>query len=202
MKRQRTRMFPTRRRTARRDGTTGMTLVELLVAIAVMAILAGVVVSRFQSNVREGLMGTARIVVADLDRARELAVSGGSTYRITFDLDANAYWLEHTGANASLDPLPPAPWGTFNATGTRWTQRLDAIPQIGLPIRLHAVRRGTGGASSVNSVEFGPLGETTEPEPTVVWLASGQGTACRYLSISINPVTGITSIGDFRAAPP
>jgi hypothetical protein len=54
----------------------------------------------------------------------------------------------------------------------------------------------------IDYVEFGPLGETTQSEPTLVWLASGSGTIRRYIPISVNPVTGVSSIGDLQATSP
>jgi hypothetical protein len=46
------------------------------------------------------------------------------------------------------------------------------------------------------------LGETTQSEPTVIWLSSGEGSSRRYISVSIAPVTGLTSIGSFQATAP
>jgi hypothetical protein len=39
-------------------------------------------------------------------------------------------------------------------------------------------------------------------DETVVWLTCGQGSAQRYLSISISPTTGLATIGDVVAQAP
>ena len=61
---------------------------------------------------------------------------------------------------------------------------------------------GMGMPQPEDHVEFGPLGETTQSEPTVIWLSSGEGSSRRYISVSIAPVTGLSSIGSFQAATP
>jgi type II secretory pathway pseudopilin PulG len=185
------------------------------VVIAIVAILAGAVVTQTRPNIGEGLRTTARVVAADMDRARELAVAGSSSYRITFDIASSSYRLTHTGADSRLDTLPPSPFGDSTDPPTQWTQKLSDLPRFGPQVTLHAVVRRNAAYQSVGSmeyglseemtqsyVEFGPLGETTQSEPTVIWLASGSGDARRYISIAINPVTGVSSVGNLQATSP
>jgi len=180
------------------------TLVELMVVVAIVAVLAGAVISQMQPNIHDGLLGTARVVSSDLDRARELAVAGSSSYRITFGIDDNSYRLEHTGANPQLDTLPRSPFGDPDDPPTQWTQHLTDLPQLGPQVELCEVHRTIGAMmpEPVDHVEFGPLGETTQSEPTVIWLGSGEGSRRRYISVTIAPVTGISSIGSFQATDP
>lgn len=185
-----------------RSRNAGFSLVELLVVIAIVAVLAGAVVTQARPTVSEGLRATARLVAADMDRARELAVAGSSSYRMSFNIAGNSYQLTHSGADPWLDKLPPSPFGDRGDSPTQWTQKLGDLPRFGPPVTMHAVRRRSVGAQSVDHVEFGPLGETSQSEPTVIWLASGSGTARRYVSITINPVTGVSSIGSLHAASP
>jgi hypothetical protein len=56
---------------------------------------------------------------------------------------------------------------------------------------------------SVNTIEFGPLGETTRTAPTVIWLVADPYGRRTYLQIEINPVTGLAKIGEpQRTGPP
>jgi hypothetical protein len=183
--------------------------------IAIVAVLAGAVVTQTRPNIAEGLRSTAQVVAADMDRARELAVAGSSSYRITFDVAGNSYQLTHTGADSRLDTLPPSPFGDSTDPPTQWTQKLSDLPHLGPQVTLHGVIRPDAVYQTMVSteyeslektaqsyVEFGPLGETTQSVPTVIWLVSGSGDARRFISITINPVTGVSSIGELRATSP
>jgi prepilin-type N-terminal cleavage/methylation domain-containing protein len=198
-----------------RSRVAGFSLIELLVVIAIVAALAGAIVTQTRPNIGEGLRSTAQVVAADMDRARELAVAGSSSYRITFDVAGNSYQLTHTGADSRLDTLPPSPFGDSTDPPTQWTQKLGDLPRFGSQVTLHGVIRRnavnqTMGYMEYESleetaqsyVEFGPLGETTQSEPTVIWLASGSGDARRFISVTINPVTGVSSIGELQATSP
>ena len=55
---------------------------------------------------------------------------------------------------------------------------------------------------SVTTVEFGPYGATTRSDTTVVWLTAGVGSGRRYISISVNPVTGLSTVGAFTGTAP
>jgi hypothetical protein len=46
------------------------------------------------------------------------------------------------------------------------------------------------------------MGATTQTQPTVVWLSAATGAAARYISVSINPATGLATVGGFQAAAP
>jgi hypothetical protein len=54
----------------------------------------------------------------------------------------------------------------------------------------------------VSSVDFGPLGQTTRSEETVVWLAAGAGSTARYVGVHINPATGLVTVGTLSAENP
>ncbi|HMC11000.1 MAG TPA: prepilin-type N-terminal cleavage/methylation domain-containing protein, partial [Pirellulaceae bacterium] len=60
----------------------GLTLIELLLTIAVLAILAAVLIPQLSGDLPERLSAASQIVSADLDYARSLAVSNNTSYRI------------------------------------------------------------------------------------------------------------------------
>lgn len=179
-----------------------MTLVELLIVISIISILAGLALTRFDPALADQLRSVAQIAVSDLARARDLAVANSSTYRLTFDTRANRYALSHVGANRALDRLPPSPFSLIDEPPERQTTDLTRLPLMGGVVELVAVRAGSGVASAVSDVEFGPLGETTRSEETVAWFASGTGESRRYISVRVDPVTGLGSIGDVQVAAP
>jgi len=182
---------------------SGYTLVELLIIVALMAVLATLVIPSFESSLYDQLNAAANIVSADLSYARSLAVSNNSYYQITFDNDENRYILRHSGADSSLNTLPENPFRPQDDLSSEHTTDLDEIPQIGAAVRLAAVYRDPNSPQTATRLEFGPYGETSRAEETVIWLAAGAESIERFISLTVDPVTGIVSIGEMTdVAPP
>lgn len=165
--------------------------------VLIMAVLAGLLIPSFEPNIPLRLQSTAEVVAADIALVRSLAVANASTYEITFDPAGNEYYFEHTGSLTGLDNLPAAPFNNYADASTRRTTRLDDLPSLGQAARLAHVyeKPESGSPTAVTTLEFGPLGQTTRSESTVLWLVSGDGAARCFQSITVDPVTGLTTIG-------
>lgn len=181
---------------------SGFTLIELLIVVALLSMVAGMIISRANPTLRDQLEGAAEVVAGDLALARSLAVANDSSYRITFDLTTNQYVLQHSGTNPALNNLPRSPFALPSDPATQHIVRFANLPHLGGAARLHAVRALSTSPQAVTDIEFGPLGETTRPEETQVWLAASVGDVTRYLSVRVNPVTGLTWIENFQARDP
>jgi prepilin-type N-terminal cleavage/methylation domain-containing protein len=186
----------------RRQTSAAFSLVELLIVIALMGIVAALALPSLSPAIHEQLEGAAQVISHDLAYARGLAVSNNSSYRLTFDTSANQYVLRHSGANPALDSLPSNPFQAPGGDPTRYVVSLGELAMLGGQVQLAAI--GTTGArpSPQTDLEFGPLGATTRTDPTVIWLRAGVGAAQRYISVSVNPVTGLASVGEFTSAGP
>ncbi len=181
----------------------GLTLLELLVVVMIVAILAAVALPDAAPPLHEQLRATAQIVATDLAYARSLAVANGSKYRVTFDFAENRLVTRHSGTNASLTTMPTTPFSAPGDPSDRHVCDLDELPHVGPAVRLAAAVAATGSTQEkVADVEFGPLGQTTRSDPTVLWLAVGAGSEARYLALSINPATGLVTVGDATAVGP
>jgi type II secretory pathway pseudopilin PulG len=173
----------------------------LLIVIVVLAVFAGAIIPRLQPSIVSQLTAAGDIVATDLGRARDWAVANNSSYRVTFDVAGNLYYLQHSGTNSQLDTLPPSPFANPTDPATRYTQPLASLPLSGPDVCLAKITRGSP-PQPATDVEFGPFGETTASAPTVVWLKCGSGTEQRYLSLTVQPVTGLVSTGLIQATAP
>jgi hypothetical protein len=172
--------------------------------IAIMGILAGLIIPSLTPDVNTRLSAAADIVAADLSWTRSLAVANNTSYTVTTDTTNNLYYIEHTGANSLFNTLPESPWGDYADAATRRTTRLSKLPGLGPPARLTLAQKTftSGSPQDVSSVEFGGLGQTTRSEPTVIWLAAGLSRAARYLPLTIDPITGLVTIGEITDTSP
>jgi prepilin-type N-terminal cleavage/methylation domain-containing protein len=181
----------------RRVPLKGFTLLELLLVVTIVAILAATVLPNAQSTAYEQLRSTGQIVATDLAYARSLAVANDSKYKITFDFAKNRYVLKHNGTKASLTTLPTTPFSSPGDTSDSHIVDLDDLPHVGMTVRLAAAATSGSTMEKASAVEFGPLGQTTSSEKTIVWLATGSGAAARYITLEIQPATGLVQVGDF-----
>jgi len=193
-----------------RRRTSGITLIEVLLVIAVMAIVAGLVLPGSNPSLRDQLVAAGRIVASDLDYARSLAVSYGSPSRVTFEMSDNRYYIERLGPGGIAQPLPTAALGDAGGSSTRQMIDLDNLPRIGAPPQLAALRSFGSAVALQNPsapavpLEFGRAGQITSGKPLFVWLSAGAGSAARYLVVWIDPVTGLAEVDaeSYCAAPP
>jgi prepilin-type N-terminal cleavage/methylation domain-containing protein len=169
----------------------GLSLVELIVVILIVAILAALAIPQAGSGVPERLDTAVTAVVCDLEMARSLAVSNSSSYRCTFDTAHSTYTLKHVGTNAALDVLPVSPFHQVSDDGQTLIAKLDDLPSLGGDVQLVSVLINQSPPAEVADLEFNRLGSTTRAQETVLWLAAGRGDDRRYLSIVVNPTTGL-----------
>ena len=191
-----------------RRASAAFTLLELLLVVAIVGILVGVLLPSMQPAIYDQLRSTAQIVATDLAYARSLAVANNSNYRITLELDANRYVLKHSGANAALNQLPNSPFSSPNDPADQHIVDLDDLPHTGPTVRLAAVATSGTTMQSVSDVGFGPLGQTTNTDqttrvdPTTIWLMAGGGNDKKYMTLIVNPVTGLAQTGAYSSVGP
>jgi prepilin-type N-terminal cleavage/methylation domain-containing protein len=188
--------------TGRPRHRNGFTLLELLIVVTLMSIIAAVALPSAAPSIGVQLSSAAEVVAGDLAYGRSLAVLNNDTYQFLFDLTDNQYTLEYSGSNPALATLPPNPFHASQDSATQFVVRLAQLPRLGVPVSLYDVQELTPSPVEATSLQFGPLGATTQTPPTVIWLTAGTGTAKRYLSITVNAATGLTTVGAITASTP
>lgn len=188
--------------TTGRQTSAAFSLVELLIVITLMGLAAALALPSLSPAIHDQLQGAAQIVARDLAYARGLAVANNSSYRFTFDLANNQYTLRYSGANPALAVLPSNPFQAPGGDPKQYVVSLGDLAMLGGRVQLAAI--GTTGVRPApqSDLEFGPLGATTRSDPTVIWLSAGAGAAQRFISVSVNPVTGLADIGEFTGSGP
>ncbi len=174
-----------------------MTLIEVLLVVALMAILAGLAIPNANPSLMEQLRSSANIVAADLAYARSQSVSYGSDFRVTFSTDVGEYEIEHVGANPALDDVLKNPFDDDPANTGRYLVVLADLPSLGPQVRFAAVSTVDADGvpqASVADVTFGPMGETTRSRNTRIWLAVGSGPSRRTITVHVNSVTGLATV--------
>ncbi len=174
----------------------------MLLVVAMIGILVGILLPNMQPAVYDQLRSTAQIVSTDLAYARSLAVANNDNYRIRFDLAGNRYVMEHSGVNTALDTLPKS---AFSAPGDPANQHivdLAELPHVGPTVRLAAVATTGSTVGSVDDVEFGPLGQTVRADATTIWLSVGSGSDQKYITLVVNPATGMSQVGAYTGEGP
>jgi prepilin-type N-terminal cleavage/methylation domain-containing protein len=182
--------------------SAGYSLVELLIVVTLIGIMAGLLLPTTNPSIRDQLQMAAEILAGDVAYARNLAVANGSQYRLTFDSTNQQYVLQHSGTNTALNTLPYSPYRLSTDSATQQTTRFAELPHVGAPVRIHAVSANSTPVTTVTDLEFGPLGQTTRTTETVIWLAAGTGTATRYISVRVNPITGLNWVENFQGSAP
>ena len=179
----------------------GFTLLEVLLVVMIVAILSALVIPSSQPNACERLEAMAGIVATDLAYGRSLAVSNNGKYRFTLDVPNNRYILQYTGTNPALATLPVTPFSSPGDPPTQHIVDFDDLPQLGPRVNLLIATSGAV-PQAVGTLEFGPLGGTTSVTPTVIWLSTGSGVSISYITVQVDPVTGLATIGPYTTIGP
>ncbi|NLS94380.1 MAG: prepilin-type N-terminal cleavage/methylation domain-containing protein [Planctomycetaceae bacterium] len=180
-----------------RPQRAAMTLIEVLLVVALMAILAGLAIPSASPSLVEQLRSSASIVAADLDYARSLAVTYGSDFRVVFNTEEGQYEIEHAGTNPALEDVVRNPFDGETAAAGRYLVVLAELPNLGPEVRLAALSTIDADGQpqeDVSDVAFGPLGETSRTQDTRIWLAAGSGPAMRTITVRVNSVTGLATV--------
>ena len=133
---------------------------ELLIVVAIMGVFTALAFKLFEADASAQLQITADTVVADLDLVRSLAVSNGSTYRVTVDVTGNNYFIRHQGSNSAFNILPTTSFHAVSDSGKQLTANLADLPTLSIKATLTTATTGAADASNRPYVDFNSVGGT------------------------------------------
>lgn len=180
----------------------GVSLIEILFVVAILALVAVGAVAYFQPSLTDELENAAQIVLADVERARNLAVANNSKYKLVFNSDGSGYYLQHSGSNTALNTLPSWPYKQAGESADKQSTLLKKLPGLRDVDVIGVVKVATSGRTRISEFEFTPAGAMGHTEATEIWLAAGSGDSRRYLTVTVNATTGLAGMGDFAAVAP
>ena len=103
-------MEPTARRAPRRKILRGFSLIELVLVVAIIAVVAGIAIPRYSGwQFRYRADAAARRIAADLTFAQTRARAASASQSLAFDVDAETYDLpgvpdmDHPGVDYQVD---------------------------------------------------------------------------------------------------
>lgn len=111
-----------RRPSGRRHARLGVTLIDLTVAVMIMAVLAAVAFPRFAATLGKiRLESAAKRLVADLGYARQQAISTSQNQQVTFQFGSTTYQLDgvedlNHGAGVYTVDLSAGPYQVLRMT--------------------------------------------------------------------------------------
>ncbi len=164
--------------------------------------MARLLISSTAPTTYSQLSSTAGVIAGELAYARSLAVGNNSSYRFDLDTTGNRLILSHTGADTTLNTLPKSPYRSPTDPANQYIVALANLPQLGPPVILLGAQAMGSTTQNISSVEFGPYGQTTQANQSVIWLTAGSGPRQGYIPVQVNPVTGLATVGAYQTTRP
>lgn len=160
----------------------GLTLVEVTVALLVLAIAGALAVPMLRGTESTQLRSAARLLAADIDYARIQTITHSDAPRVlVFDEEGNHYHLA-----LAAEPEEPL---TDPATGSDYVTRFGVGRGRGLDdvaIDEHNLDK--------NELAFGMYGELEESSEAIITLVAGN----RRVTLTVHPDNGEVTIGTLQ----
>lgn len=167
-----------------------------------MAIAAGLIIPSAAPQTEQQLRAAGHLVAAEIELARDLAITYNSQYKLTFDAKGNRIVLTHRGANTALNQLPRDLVNNPASDPTHRITDLSSVPGLWGQVQIAACAEFTTTLTPNYEIMFGPTGDPENGKSFLVWLRAGHGQWTRYVTVFFDRSTGQVSIGCMNGVPP
>jgi prepilin-type N-terminal cleavage/methylation domain-containing protein len=165
-----------------RWGVAAFTFVELMVVLVILGIAAMLAVPMFSSAADSQLQAAAAMVAADLDYAKNLAITRQTNVTVVFNAGTESYQVQNSSGVIFSHPTKAGALFQENFASDSRTSRVDIT---------------AASFDSVSSVTFDYLGSPYSGTTTAVAMTSGQialSAGTYSTTVTIEPVTGYVRI--------
>jgi prepilin-type N-terminal cleavage/methylation domain-containing protein len=168
----------------RRDrcGIEAFTLIEIVVVITILAIAAMLSLPMFSSAAQTQLQSAATLIAADLDYAKNLAITRQMNVTVVFDTGTESYQVQDSGGTVLSHPSKAG--STFRAN-------------LASDSRTREVEITAVNFDGVSSITFDYLGSPYSGTTTTTAMTTGQITLSadsHSTTVTVEPVTGYIRI--------
>lgn len=178
------------------------TLIEFVIVILLMAIAAGLVIPSAAPQTEQQLRAAAHLVAAEVELARDLAITYNSKYKLVFDTNNNRVVLTHVGENSLLNQLPRELINNATSDATHRITDLSQVPGLWNQVTIAACAEFGVTTTPNNAIVFEPTGATNNAKSFLIWLKAGQGEWARYVTVVFDQSTGQVSVGTMSGVAP
>jgi prepilin-type N-terminal cleavage/methylation domain-containing protein len=164
------------------QGRAAFTFIELVVVMVILGIAAMLAVPMFSSAADSQLQAAAALIAADLDYAKNLAITRQMTVTAVFDPGAESYQVQDSGGTVLSHPTKVGASFRMNFASDNRTSQVDIT---------------AASFDGNSSITFDYLGSPYSGTTTATAMTSGQialSAGTYSTTVTVEPVTGYIRI--------
>lgn len=178
------------------------TLIELMIVLFLMAIAIGLLIPSAAPQTEQQLRAAAHLIAAEIELARDLAITYNSQYQLAFETKANRIVLFSKGENGVFNQLPKDLVNNSASDPTHRITDLSTMPGLWGQVQIAACAEFSTTLRPTSEIVFDPTGVPVSGKSFLVWLKAGRDKWTRYIAIFFDQSTGQVSVASMDGVPP
>lgn len=164
----------------------GFTMIEIIIVVVILGIAALMAMPMLSSAADMQVRSAANRIAADLDYAKNLAMTHQSSYSVVFDTVNESYWIQDSSATVIQNPVRPSETYVVNFASDSRSSRVNIATAV-------------FNSPMIKTVTFDYLGSPYAGTTTASALNSGKislrdDTGTFTIDVEIEPMTGYVTM--------